>query len=138
MSLPLLSSLTKSTTPRGHMPTEIYSANLTFVRLKIEELSEEKDPMGIVQVKIKNEGPTGSSTSVSEERKKSPFRLEWQYRNTCFTVIKTKLILEVLLRKSPLPKNNMQQNNVKCIPNFQTGMDLQFQNPKPISPTSFN
>lgn len=32
VSLPLLLSLTESTTPRGHMSTEIYSANLTFTR----------------------------------------------------------------------------------------------------------
>lgn len=34
--------------------------------------------MGIVQVKIKNEDPTGSSTWLTGGKKeKSPFRLEW-------------------------------------------------------------
>lgn len=28
--------------------------------------------------------------------------------------------------------------NVKYFPNFQTGIDFQFQNPKPITPTIFN
>lgn len=93
--------------------------------------------MGIVQVKIKNEGPTGSSTAVSEGKKEHPFRIEWQYRKPCFTVMKTKVIFEVSLRKSPLPKNNTE-DNVQCIPNFQTGVDHQFPNPKPIPPTSFN
>lgn len=58
--------------------------------------------MGIVQVKIKKESPVGSSSSLTGERKKSPFRLEWWTQRTgmpVFLLWKTKLIYEVSLRK---------------------------------------
>lgn len=58
--------------------------------------------MGIVQVKIKNEGPIDSSTSLTRKKEKSiqTRMVNTKYRTTCFTIMKTKLIFEVSLRKN--------------------------------------
>lgn len=58
--------------------------------------------MGIVQVKVKKENPIGSSTSLTGGKKEKSIQtrmVNTKYRNTCFTIVKTKLIFEVSLRK---------------------------------------
>ena len=58
--------------------------------------------MGIVQVKIKKESPIDSSMSLTGRKKEKsiPTRMvETKNRNTCFSIMKTKLIFEVSLRK---------------------------------------
>lgn len=59
--------------------------------------------MGIVQVKIQKESPSiGSSTSLTEERKKSPFRVEWWIQSTGIPVSlswEQNLYCKILLRK---------------------------------------
>lgn len=98
--------------------------------------------MGIVQVKIKKESPVGLSTSLTGAKKERSIQtrmVNTKYRNTCFAIMKTKLVFEVSLRKkSSAYKVTHSIENVKCFPNFQTGIDFQFQNSKPIPPTIFN
>lgn len=56
--------------------------------------------MGIVQVKIKIESPIGSSTSLTGGKKEKSIQtrmVNTKHRNTCFSSMKTKLILEVSL-----------------------------------------
>lgn len=59
--------------------------------------------MGIVQVKIKNEGPIDSSTSLTRRKKEKSIQtrmVNTKYRTTCFTIMKTKLVFEVSLIKN--------------------------------------
>lgn len=58
--------------------------------------------MGIVQVKIKKERPIGSSISLTgrkKEKSTSTRMVETKYRNTCFSIMKTKLAFQASLRK---------------------------------------
>lgn len=97
--------------------------------------------MGIVQVKIKIESPIGSSTSLTGGKKEKSIQtrmVNTKHRNTCFSSMKTKLILEVSLwKKSFAYKAIYSIENVKCFPNFQIRIDFQFQNPKPKYPNYF-
>lgn len=97
--------------------------------------------MGIVQVKIKKESPIGSSISLTGERKKSPFRLEWWTQSTgmpVFLLWKQINIWSLIKKKNHLPKVIYSMENVKHFSNFQSRIDFQLQNPKPITPTIFN
>jgi sulfur relay (sulfurtransferase) DsrF/TusC family protein len=58
--------------------------------------------MGIVQVKIKNEEPTDSSTSLTEGKQEKSIQtrmVNTKYRNICIFIIETKLVSEASLRK---------------------------------------
>lgn len=58
--------------------------------------------------------------------------VETKVQEYLFSIMKTKLAFQVSLRKNRLPKVIYSMENSKSFPNFQTGVDFQFQNPKPI------
>lgn len=74
--------------------------------------------MGIVQVKIKKENPIGSSISLTGGKKEKYIQtrmLNTKYRNTCFSIMKTKLVFEVSLRKKSFAYQVVySMKNIKC------------------------